>query len=157
MRTFVHALVCLLLLYGGAHAQRSNFYMFAGLGGATHSPGTSATTHLGAGGELVLLKGIGVGAELGILGFHNTYGVFSANGYYHLPPHDRDRRFDPFLTVGYSGFVLGGGASLVNFGGGMNYWFLERLGVRLEFRDHYWSRDPVSRQFWGVRLGVVLH
>jgi hypothetical protein len=137
--------------------QHSNGYLFVAPGGITGPARTNATVHLGVGGELALPKGVGAGAELGALGptdnFADVLGVFSANGYYHFLR--RSGKLDPFATAGYSLFFRNGRANLFNFGGGMNYWFLSRVGFRGEIRDHvYWNADA-TLHYWGVRFGLA--
>jgi hypothetical protein len=42
----------------------------------------------------------------------------------------------PFVTGGYTLSFRSGVAHLVNFGGGINYWFSRKMGLRLEARDY---------------------
>ena len=43
----------------------------------------------------------------------------------------------------------------VNFGGGVNYWFRERVGLRLEFRDQVGIElEGPSSHFYGLRVGL---
>ncbi|MBI3666130.1 MAG: hypothetical protein HY236_07875 [Acidobacteria bacterium] len=136
-----------------AWAQHSHGYLFVAPGGISGGGNTSATVHLGAGGEGILGKGIGVGAELGVVGpaqsFSDLVGVFSANGYYHF---SRSGKADPFLTGGYSLLFRTGTANLANFGVGMNYWIVRRLGLEVEFRDHI-STSGTTLHYWGIRVG----
>ena len=136
--------------------QHSHGYLFVAPGGLTGPARTNATVHLGAGAEFALPKGFGAGAELGALGrtdsFADVLGVFSVNGYYHFSR--RSGKLDPFATAGYSLFFRSGHANLFNFGGGMNYWFLSRVGFRSEIRDHVWNADGTVH-YWGVRFGLA--
>jgi hypothetical protein len=102
------------------------------------------TLQFGVGGEYVIVKGIGVGAELGVVGVRQYFGetamgVFSPNGHYHFV-HGQDIKTDPFVTGGYTLMFRSGHAKLANFGGGMNYWFHRRLGVgsprSIEYHGH---------------------
>jgi hypothetical protein len=116
------------------------------------------TLQFGGGGEYVIVKGIGVGAELGVVGVRQYFGdtakgVFSPNGYYHFV-HRQDIKTDPFVTGGYTLMFRFGHANLANFGGGMNYWFHRRLGARLEVRDQLNTTGTIGH-FWGVRFGLA--
>jgi len=138
-----------------ARAQRSHGYFFVAPGGTN---GT-ATLHLGGGVEGGLGKGIGVGAELGALGptrsFDDVLGVFSANGYYHFF-RDDGRKADPFVTGGYTLFFRSGTANLGNLGGGVNYWLGERIGLKIEFRDHIRTPGRGTLHFYGIRFGITV-
>jgi len=141
-----------------AVAQSSHGYVFFAPGGVTCCHNTSMTLQFGGGGEAVLWKGIGVGAELGVLGARQDFrdsamGVFSPNGYYHFN-HRRKARADPYLTGGYTLLFRSGHANLANFGGGINYWFLSRLGANVEVRDQLNTTGTIGH-FWGVRFGLA--
>lgn len=68
---------------------------------------------------------------------------------------------DPFVTAGVGAGTLnifGGSGTLVNYGGGVNYWFRQRLGLRLELRDMVTlNKGYKSRHFWGFRAGLAFH
>ena len=86
---FGRCLGLLVLLAGVAGAQSSNGYVFFAPGGVSCCGYTAMTLHFGVGGEAVLGKGVGIGAEIGALGTRAEFadaveGVFSANGYYHF-------------------------------------------------------------------------
>jgi hypothetical protein len=100
-----------------------------------------------------LYKGLGVGAELGYVtstqGFGSGFGLASTNVSYHF--YKPGRKLVPFVTGGGS-IVLGTGpVGGGNFGGGVQYWMSDRVGLRVEFRDHIFSSD--SPHFYGVRVG----
>jgi hypothetical protein len=113
-------------------------YAFAGPAAFTTDDDTLIT--YGVGGEGLLAGKLGVGAELagfarrGRLDYH--YGTLSPNVSYHFLGAGPSRKFDPFVTGGYSLFFARGVASGFNAGGGVNYWFKERVGLRVEVRDH---------------------
>jgi hypothetical protein len=96
-----------------------------------------------------------VGAEVGGIGALQEsgggLGLLSANGSYHFA---RQRKVSPFLTGGYSSVFGHGQRNLVNFGGGMNYWLRERIGLRLEIRDHIYA-DGTGRHLLGFRIGFA--
>ena len=142
-------------------AQRSHGYLFAAPGALTASilgaRGSTATLHLGAGGEGIFGKGIGLGAEAGALlpegQVEAVVGLGSVNGYYHFV--HSEQKADPFVTGGYTVGFRGATVNLFNFGGGVNYWFISRLGVKVEVRDHLWTPANATVHAWGVRLGLT--
>ncbi|HUA58414.1 MAG TPA: hypothetical protein VML19_06645 [Verrucomicrobiae bacterium] len=150
----------MFLLAGALSAQPSNGYVFFAPGGETCCGATYMTLQLGVGGEAVLKKGIGVGAEIAALAYRQDFagtvvGVFSPNGYYHFL-HGDNVKVDPFVTGGYSLLFRTGHANYANFGGGGTYWFHPRLGARLEFRDQINTLGTIQH-FWGVRFGLAFH
>src|SRR5512135_1569129 len=56
------------ILAAGAAAQPSNGYVFVAPGGYACCSGNSPTLHFGVGGEYVIGKGFGAGAEIGGVG-----------------------------------------------------------------------------------------
>jgi hypothetical protein len=133
-------------------------YAFVAPGALTAVGFTNGTLHVGGGAEHVLGSGIGLGAEIGAVGSWRNYGtaigMFSVNGSYHFL---RDRqRIDPFVTAGYSLGFRSGTLNFGNFGGGLNYWFSERIVLRIELRDHVHvsSRVP-DLHYWSIRFGVA--
>jgi hypothetical protein len=146
-------LAALLSLPAQALAQRSHGYLFVAPGRET---GYSSFYHLGVGGDWVLPAGVGLGGDAGYLGgreFASGLGVFSGSVSYHVPV--RGSKFDPFGLVGATAISNFSSASaMLHWGGGVNYWFLKRLGVRLEFRDHVWSLE--DRHLVEFRFGISL-
>jgi hypothetical protein len=152
------AIALVLLLSSLAGAQPSNGYVFFAPGGMTCCNNTSMTLQFGVGGEAVLGKGVGLGAEIGALGTRQYFsdtamGAFSPNGYYHFR-HSDDLKSDPFVTGGYTLLFRSGHANLANFGGGLTYWFDRRLGARVELRDQLNTTGTITH-FWGVRFGLA--
>lgn len=132
-------------------------YIFAAPGGV--SSGGDGTLHIGGGGEGVFNNGIGIGAELGYLhlfeSFDDGLGTFSLNGSYHFLKASKSEKVAPFITAGYTGFLGGGGyLNGVNFGGGVNYWFKRRVGLRFEFRDNI-PADNSAPHILNVRVGLT--
>jgi hypothetical protein len=155
----------LLLLLGWAHtgfpASRADGQEHGGQGYVFLAPGafvgggsSVGTAHLGAGGEALIYRGIGAGAEIGYLtpwrDFSAGIGVLSLNGSYHF---NRARKLSPFLTGGYSLAFRNGHANLFNVGGGMNYWFSDKVGLRLEFRDHI-NTGYTLAHYLSSRIGI---
>src|SRR5947199_10816960 len=109
---------------GALYAQPSNGYLFLAPGGVSCCGGTSMTLQFGGGGEAVLGAGVGIGAELSVLGGRRGFGdsavgVFSSNGYYHFV-RGKNSKADPFVTGGYTLFFRHSHATLFNFGAGIN-------------------------------------
>ncbi len=112
--------------------------VFYGAGAGIAGGEAQGLMHLGGGFDKTIYKGLGAGAELGYLfprqSFANGVGLFSANAFYHIQP---DSSFlVPFLTGGYSLAFRQETVNLANFGGGVDYWFRGRWGLRMEVRDH---------------------
>jgi hypothetical protein len=139
-----------------AKEHRGQGYVFVAPG-AVSSEGTTATLHFGVGGEGLVHKGLGIGAEIGYVGptrgLGEGIGIFSANGSYHFRNASASGKLVPFVTGGYSLAFREGAASGVNFGGGVNYWFRERIGLRLEFRDQVFADG--ATHFYGFRIGLA--
>lgn len=134
---------------------RGQGYAFVATGGYSDS---TATLHFGVGGEGLVYKGLGVGGEIGYLAaarqLDSGFGVLSPNISYHFLNASKSGKVVPFVTGGYSLFFRSGVAHGVNFGGGINYWFKERVGLRLEFRDHIPAHGDLGH-FYGVRIGLA--
>lgn len=134
-------------------------YGFVGFGAATGGGDSTATYHLGGGGEAIFADAVGVGAEIGYLNFFEEnsegIGVFSVNGTYHFGGGNTAAKARPFVTGGYTLGFRDGSESLFNVGGGVDYWFKPKVGLRIEFRDHIWTSGGETVQFWGVRFGVT--
>jgi hypothetical protein len=134
----------------------SHGYIFAAPGGT--SGGGGGTLHIGGGGEGVFKNGAGIGAEVGYAtpfeSFGDGLGLFSFNGSYHFLKASHSGKVVPFITGGYTGFFRGGYANGVNFGGGVNYWFKRRVGLRVEFRDNVFVQDG-SAHLLNVRVGLT--
>lgn len=157
LRKLILAVITVIMCSGVSLAQDSSGskgwgYLFGGVG-ARADDGAVPLLHVGAGGEGLLYKGLGVGAEIGYVApledGSNGSGLFSTNVAYHFR---RSEKVSPFVTGGYSlafrGFASHGG----NFGGGVQYWASDRVGLRFEFRDHIFSSD--SPHTVSFRFGV---
>lgn len=126
-------------------------YVFVAPGFAHADQQTLGLIHLGVGGEYVFRNTYGAGAEIGLVGRTDlgAAGIASLNGYYHFK---HDRPWAPFVTAGYTNvFELFSGTSMANIGGGINYWYKDHLGFKLEFRDHFGSGNINYAEF---RFGV---
>jgi hypothetical protein len=112
------------------------------------------TFNVAGGAEAVAADVVGLGGELG---FFNRLIVGSANASLHLAGVSR-AKVSPFVTAGYSRLGIGDGEgafSAFNAGAGVQGWFSDRAGVRIEVRDHLRPGDRGVTQYWSLRLGVV--
>lgn len=139
-------------VYGRHHFQG---YLFAAPGTYVGFSESAATMHVGGGGEALLYRGLGLGAEIGVLWAlrgSDPLGLLSVDGSYHF---SRQHKLSPFLVGGYS--VIGGEGrlNLVNYGGGVHYWFRENKGIRLEFRDHLYT-DGTERHLLSFRIAFAI-
>lgn len=131
-------------------------YVYVGPGALT--PESPALLHLGVGGEALIKGGLGMGMELGVFfppgRFNDGLGVLSPDISYHFLKASKSRKLAPFITGGYTLLFAGGVANGFNFGGGINYWFKDRIGMRIEVRDHVII--PVQNyHLIGVRFGLA--
>lgn len=136
---------------------RGQGYVFVAPSVFTSSGNARAGIHFGGGGEGLVYKGLGVGGEAGYVGPYSSLnsglGVASVNGSYHFKNASQSGKLVPFVTGGYTLLFRSATANAVNFGGGVNYWFKERVGLRVEFRGHVPARDALS-QIYGFRVGL---
>jgi len=134
----------------------SRGYGFVAPGAAIGDGSSTELLHFGGGAEGNIYKGLGVGAEIGYLtpleAISNGAGVFSVDGLYRF--HKSRSKIEPFLVGGYSLLFRSDFANAVNFGGGIDYWFRKKLGMRFEFRDHF-SPHYLDDHIIQGRIGVV--
>lgn len=146
-----------LALAGVAHAQNTRGYAYVAPGGISSGGETLRTYEVGGGVERLLDRGVGAGAELagivpGVGRARDAVGVASLNGFYHFL---KDSRLDPFATAGYSLIFRDFTANAFNYGGGLDYWFRDDLGLRLEIRDRIRGfQSAPNAHYWGVRVGL---
>jgi hypothetical protein len=161
MNKLIFAILLAVLLPFAASAQtkewRGQWYVF--VAPSTTSEG-GALLHIGGGGEGLVYKGLGVGGEIGYIGLARGLGggggILSPNVSYNFRSASKSGKFVPFVTGGYSAVIGSGGVgTAINFGGGMNWWFKDRVGLRLEVRDHIPPQAP-SFHIVGVRIGLSL-
>jgi hypothetical protein len=165
MRRIIFVVLLMAMASGAALAQtpqpsnrefRAQGYGYVGPGAFTADSDT--LLHYGIGGEGLIKGGFGAGAEIG--GFARSgridrgFGVFSPNVSYHFLKASRSGKLVPFVTGGYTLFFASGVDNGVNFGGGVNYWFKERVGLRIEVRDH-WLVPTSEFHAIGVRFGIA--
>jgi hypothetical protein len=129
------------------HQYYGQAYLLLGVGAS--SP---ASFQLGGGGELLVIKGLGLGGELE----HSWQStgvpmwIGSTNVSYHYGPTPKSAKVEAFVTGGYT-FLYVAGADLPhanggNFGGGLNIWATKHAALRLELRDFIGGRN-ISVQY----------
>jgi hypothetical protein len=161
MSRAVFGLVLLLFLPALVSAQdveqRSREIYLFGAPGVFLSDGW-ATLEFGGGAEWFVHKGFALGLDASILTYPECfqcggYVIGSINGSYHLF-RSSPRKVKPFVTAGFGGAASGDGSvGLVNFGGGLNYWFRDRLGLRVEVRDQVDTDFDVHQV--SLRVGIT--
>lgn len=133
-------------------------YGFIAIGG-TAGDGSTATLHYGGGGDRLIYRGLGLGASLEnlapITDLGQGLGIFSTTGSYHFRGRQSSRKMSPFISGGYSLKFRDDedSGSGVNIGAGIQYWASDRVGVRVEFRDHHFFKGVLN--FYAVRLGLA--
>jgi hypothetical protein len=133
-------------------------YGIAGPAGISGFFGSSASSiHAAAGGEGLFDGRAGIGGEVGVLANSGSaLLVLSANGVLHFSTDPS--RLSPFVTGGYTIMGVGygeGSFSAWNVGAGVDYWAKDRVGVRIDFRDHVRPDSRGAVQYWTIRAGVV--
>jgi hypothetical protein len=132
-------------------------YGVAGIGGVQGFYGSFTTGQFAGGGELLAKGRAGVTGSVGMSG--NGSGALttiSFGGVWHPVPMSTWRRYSPYVT---SGISLLGDRDVAfptwNVGGGVDTWTRERIGVRLDVRDHLRSDFRGVVHYWTVGAGVV--
>ena len=137
---------------------QDNTGRYGGHGYAMFGSGTAGGQGLmsiGVGGEGFLVKGFAFGSELGYLfprNFSQGVGLLSLDPAYHFR-RSRKHKLVPFVTAGYSLAFRQGAFNLVNYGGGVTYWFGRNLGLRLEIRD---LRDTSEFAYHSTSIRLAL-
>jgi len=161
-RILVAALLMALIGRAGVAQERSgekksSAYVFAAPGAVVTSGASAGILHFGAGGQGLLYKGLGMGAEIGYLSPNGSLadgvGLLSVNGLYEFKQANAKRKVIPFVTAGYSLAFRYGAGTAFNFGGGINYWFREKQALRLEVRDYVSPLEPNMHLLTG-RIGI---
>ena len=165
IRTAVILLAAVMPALGQSHV----FVYLAPGAALTRAFAGDVFVHFGGGGEYVMKKGIGIGADAGAIGllFGGTTGTLSLNGYYHFR---HQRLVDPFVTAGYSlffdrtatSFFFGtearqGNLNLFNFGGGTNLWFSHHVGAKLALRDHVHFASGSTVHYAEFLMGLTFY
>ena len=126
-----------------------------GYAGAFGNEGASGFT-AGVGGDGLVYKGVSVGGDFTVLSpslkWGRSFGVLAANGGYHFIT--SNGKVVPFVTGGPMAFFGDGVGVGFHVGGGVNYWFKERLGARFEYRMHR-PLNTDLQAFHGFRVGIT--
>lgn len=145
-----------LLATSAAAMAQSQGYLLFGPGGVTSYGNTSGAMYMGGGGEVISRIGLGGGGEIGYTtpwrSFTSGIGIASVNAAYHFR---QRQRVVPFVTGGYTLFFRSGYANGYNFGGGVNWWFANHVGLKVELRDHVGTGDLSHSHWWAVRAGIT--
>ena len=110
--------------------------VFVAPGGVTSCGCSQGTLHFGGGVDGRIKGGVEATFDVGYItptrSLLSGIGIFSPGLAYRF---NRGNKTEPFVTGGYSLFFRGGTASGVFFGGGIDRWFRENVGFRVEGRD----------------------
>jgi hypothetical protein len=129
-------------------------YVFGGVSGDADGAGVSA----GGGAEGLVYRGLSVGVDAAYLssGNNRRWGVAGLNVGYHFVNGDGAQKIVPFVNGGPMaiGRFDGGAGFGVTFGGGVNYWIKERMGLRFEGRAHRILNSD-HQGFGSFRVGLT--
>jgi hypothetical protein len=110
-----------------------NGYTFFSAGACQHK---YTNIGVGGGGEGFIWRGLTIGGEIGYYRFPADrgagYGVAAFGPGYHFVDREEPKKWDPWVsaTVLGLGFASGGMAAAPRLGGGVNYWFKEKVGLQ---------------------------
>ena len=155
---FVAACMVVLACGAGRAEAQGLGYAIVGPSGVMGTSGSAGLAgHGAAGGELLIRNRIGAGGEYGIFaGEGGGLTIASLNGVVHFAPAERERGTRPFVSGGYTRLSNGEGTfNAYNIGGGVDIWARERVGVRVEIRDHIRPDDRGDIHYWAIRAGIV--
>jgi hypothetical protein len=112
-----------------------------------------------AGGAEFLFNGrIGVGVEAGFIGTPQSgWPVLSATGVWHLASsRHAGPKVSPFLAAGISSIDSERSPNRSwNIGAGIDVWMRERVGLRIDYRDHFTPQADFTPRYSMLRVGVV--
>jgi hypothetical protein len=155
---FLIALAGLMLSAGASNAQptsQGSVVVAAGANSNGFSAGQPFFQVTGAG-EALIQNRVGLGGELGLArGGRDTWATVSLNGRLYFPREGNRNGVAPFVSGGYTTFFTGsGGIAALDVGGGVTYWFNDRTGLLLEFRDAL-SQPLGPNHYWTARIGIA--
>ena len=89
----------------------------------------------GGGGEGFLWRGLTINGDIGYYGFpadRSGYAVMTVGPGYHFVDRRSYKKFDPYVSANILGLGVarGGVMAAESIGGGMNYWFKDRIGLQ---------------------------
>jgi hypothetical protein len=123
-----------------------NAYTFFSAGACLHG---YANVGVGGGAERFIWRGLTIGAEIGYYNFPADrsagYGVATLNPGYHFVNRKKPAKWDPYVsaTVSGLGFASGGVVPAGRLGGGVNYWFKEKIGLQTGVQFQAIGREPL--------------
>lgn len=154
------AVVCGALWCGPAAAQpRLHSHAVVGVGQHSSSAKSDSTIEIAGGADGRVAGGhLGLKVEIGYLtpvdGLSRGRGVLAPAAV--LYPSSASS-FRPFVTAGYALLFRTTALHAVTVGAGVEYWSGQRMGLRVELRDHIHSpRGGFRSHFWAVRAGIVV-
>ena len=162
MKKAILATLILALAPSLAHAQSPDYSKRHGY--VYFAPGLTApegegTIHLGGGWERFFHRHVGMGLEGGFLApvksIRDGIGTSPPNLVARVRAKSNENKIEPFVTGGYTLLFREGTANGVNLGGGVNWWFKERVGLRFEVRDNVFFADGELGQLFGFRVGFT--
>jgi len=128
-------------------------------GYAVFGPGDYRETtqlHFGGGVETDLYKGLGFSLDAGYMAnakyLSSGLGIFSPNGRYAFR-RSADSQLIPYITAGYSLLFRNATINGFNYGGGIDYWFAKKVGLKVEFRDHILTQFYDNPHIYQFRVG----
>jgi hypothetical protein len=147
---------------------RLYLYPFAGI---MLNPNRLMRGHYGAGGEFRISKNISLDGEVSYFPFSKSEKVLdvavrlSIGAEYHFVAHGSYNKLDPFVSGGIAwrlnydandgpNWRVNGVNHMIYFGGGVNYWFSPRFGLKLEFLDHMWPTNGTTLHYMDTRVGA---
>jgi len=163
MKKTILGVLVLMLISSLAQAQtgqesKGHGYIYFAPG--ISAPESEGAMHIGGGGEGFFNRYLGAGAEVGYVAPYSSFsdgiGIFSPNVVARFRPKSKENKVEPFVTGGYSLFFRSRSTNGANVGGGVNWWFKERLGLRFEVRDNFAVLDDGDTvHLVGFRFGLT--
>lgn len=128
-------------------------YVATGVGTCMHAVPTVSVV---GGADVFVFRGLALGGEIGYYRFIETrssgFGVTALNVGYHFVNRRRPGRIEPFVAAGVLGAAFRSSAVAAgSLGGGVNYWFSRKIGLRLEGRVYGFQEEEALLKF---RIGL---
>jgi hypothetical protein len=148
----------LMLSAGVTSAQTTGLgYVVAGVGLYSNGFSSGPVVQFGGGGEALIQNRLGFGGELGLAyGGGDVLAALSLNASLHFPKPGATNAVVPFVSGGYTRMAVltESGRNALNVSGVLTYWFSERHGLLLEFRDVLY-KGLGTDQSWTARVGIT--
>ncbi len=116
--------------------------------------GHEATVQIGGGLEGFFTRNLGLGVDVGGLRWfeQDWFYAISPNFVVRFRAKNDQNKLEPFVTAGGTVFTGVNYDNGLNFGCGVNYWFTDHVGLRLEARDSF---EVGGAHFVGFRIGLT--